>query len=93
MARTSLPNLTQEEWNSVKDLSATLTGYDQKSSSIRGKKTLEILQAIDLHMDSGEWTAAQTLTQELIKREAFNTMCGVEGKSRRKAKLRASSAS
>lgn len=90
MTRSTLPNLTNEEWNSVKELSATLTGYDQKASHIRGKKTLEILQDIEANMKEGDYTAAHVTLNELIRREAFHTMCGVEGKSRRKAKARAS---
>lgn len=88
MARSTLPNLTNEEWDSVKELSATLTGYDRKASMLRGKKTLVILQDMEALMRDGDYTGAHVILNELIRREAFNTMCGVEGKSRRKAKAR-----
>jgi hypothetical protein len=91
MAKSTLPNLTHEEWQSVKDLSATLTGYEEKASHIRGKKTLEILQDIEANMKEGDYVAAHVTLNELIRREAFKTMCGVEGKSRRKAKARSGS--
>jgi hypothetical protein len=92
MPKTALPNLTPAEWDSVKDYAATLTHYDHKASPIRGKKSLEILQAIQVLVQANQPADVEVALDTLIRRESFNTMVGIEGKSRRKAKARAESA-
>jgi len=92
MPKTALPSLSVAEWHTVKELCTTLTGYDPAGSSIKGKKSIEVLQEVQGSMQAEDYVEAQRLIELLIHREAFNTMVGIEGKNRRKAKARGGSA-
>lgn len=91
MTRTALPKLDKTEWDAVKDLATTLTGYDPDGSAIKGKKTMEVLTTVLAAIKGGDYVEAERLVELLMHREAFNTMVGIEGKNRRRSKARSAS--
>ena len=86
-----LPKLDKTEWTAVQDYAQTLTGYDPDGSTIKGMKTIEVLKEIQQCVNDEMYAEAGRLIDLLIHREAFTAMVGIEGKDRRKKKMRSSS--
>ena len=82
---TSKARLTKEQWDDVRDLAATVTGYTGSASIIHGQTTPQIVRRALAHIDTGDYGEATDLLNALILREAFNTFVGVEAKKRLKA--------
>jgi hypothetical protein len=81
---TPLRKLTKTEWDDVRGLATTVTGYEPSTSTIKGQTTVQVLNDIKQHIMSGDYGVAEGLCNMLIKREAFNAFVGIEGKKRRR---------
>ena len=81
---TALRSLTKEEWNDVRGLAATVTGYDPVNSPIKGQTTIQLLQSMKKLIDGADDAGALLIIDELVRREAYNTFIGVESKKRRR---------
>jgi len=79
-----LRKLTKEEWEEVRGLATTVTGYNPATSSIKGLTTIQIAQTAVTDIENNNATEAVTLLKLLVLREAYNTFIGVESKKRRK---------
>lgn len=81
---TPLRKLTKAEWDDVRGLATTVTGYDPSTSAIKGMTTVQLLNSIKTYIDRTMYAEALDLVDALIKREAFNVFVGTEGKKRRR---------
>ena len=81
---TTLRKLSKTEWDDVRGLATTVTGYDPSVSSIKGKTTVEVVNLIKQYITASDYISAEMYCDLLIKREAFNAFVGIEGKKRRR---------
>jgi hypothetical protein len=80
----TLRKLSKPEWDDVRGLATTVTGYDPAVSPIKGKTTVQILNQIKVDLAGNAILEAEQTIDTLIKREAFNAFVGMEGKKRRR---------
>lgn len=84
-ATTKAPRkLTKAEWDDIRALASTASGYDSSTSPIKGKTTMAIVNDVLTLLDNGKVVDAQLTLRTLLARETFNVMVGIESDRRRK---------